>query len=229
MSDPLRIALVAEGITDYVVLDAVLTNLMAMRGHILTLLQPEGSVAFSGAGAAGVFGGGWRGVYEWCRQSADAPFHLVDDPLFEEYDVLILHLDADVGENSNEKQWPEGLPCVVACPPPNAKTDALRVIALNWLGQKVMPPKTVFCTPSKSTEAWIMFLFFPNDKEMRRRGWECHPDPASRLPLQPKAARFEKSFKDYKARSAEISRRWPEVAGALTEAKRFEEEFLAAV
>lgn len=227
MSDLLRIALVAEGITDYCVLDAVVEHLLNGRSYDLTLLQPESSVAFSGAGAAGIFGGGWKGVCKWCCQSADTPFGFADDPLFRTYNVLILHLDADVGDDPNEKEWPEGLPCVIPCPPPTAKTDALRTIALKWLGEATLPDGTVFCTPSKSTEAWIMFLFFPQDREMKRLGWECHPNPAGRLPQQPKADRFAKTEANYKARAPEIRQRWPQIAGALTEAKRFETEFLA--
>ena len=227
MSEPLRIALVSEGVTDYVVFRAAIGHLLGPRSHDFTLLQPEGSVAFSGAGDAGILGGGWKGVYKWCRQSAENP--PIFDLLFRTYDVLILHLDADVGEASNEKEWPPGLPCLKPCPPVTDKTDALREIALRWLDLTAKPEPLVFCTPSKSTESWIMWLFCPNDREMKRLGWECHPNPATRLAQQPKSQRFSKSRADYEARQQFIRERWPEVAEALSEASRFESDFLTAV
>ena len=227
MSEPLRIALVAEGITDYIVFKAAIGHLLDQRSHDVVLLQPEESVAFTGAGDAGILGGGWKGVHKWCHQSAENPpiFNL----LFQTYDVLIVHLDADVGEARNEKDWPPGLPCVMPCPPVDAKTNALRAIAFQWLGLTAMPEGLVFCTPSKSTESWMMWLFCPNDREMQRLGWECHPNPAGRLSQQPKSQRFEKNRVDYQARQEFISENWPNVAGALSEAKRFESDFLAAI
>lgn len=227
MSEPLRIALVAEGVTDYVVFKAAVEHLIDQRSHDFTLLQPEGSVAFVGAGNAGILGGGWKGVYKWCQQNAEDTFLL--NVLFRTYDVLILHLDADVGENPNEKDWPAGLPCIKPCPPVSEKTDALRAVVLGWLGLTEAPDNIVFCIPSKSTEAWMMWLFFPDDREMERQNWECYPDPASRLSQQRKAQRFRKNQADYQARFATICQRWPELSAALSEARRFEDDFLVAL
>lgn len=57
MSDPLHIALVVEGPTDRIVIEAVLKAMLRDRAFVITQLQPEGSVAFGGLGA------GWVGVY----------------------------------------------------------------------------------------------------------------------------------------------------------------------
>jgi hypothetical protein len=46
MSDTLKIALVAEGITDYEVLNAAIESMLNGRSFDLKLLQPEGSNAF---------------------------------------------------------------------------------------------------------------------------------------------------------------------------------------
>jgi len=97
MSSTLRIALVAEGITDYVVLNAAIESMLNGRSFILNPLQPEGSVAFTGGGDAGPLGGGWKGVYKWSRQSTlRGGGRLTGDPLFIKHDLLVLHLDADV-------------------------------------------------------------------------------------------------------------------------------------
>ena len=97
MSSAVRIALVAEGITDYVVINAFVAAILGDRSFDLKLLQPEGSVAFTGGGNAGLFGGGWKGVYQWCLQSVQRGGGRSNgDPLFISYDLLLLHLDADV-------------------------------------------------------------------------------------------------------------------------------------
>ena len=70
MSSTIRIALIAEGITDFEVLKASIDSMLDGRSFDLKLLQPEGSVAFTGAGNAGALGGGWKGVYRWCLQAA---------------------------------------------------------------------------------------------------------------------------------------------------------------
>src|SRR5664279_3678813 len=97
MSSPVKIALVSEGITDFVVLKAAIESMLDGQSFILTSLQPEGSVAFTGAGNAGALGGGWKGVYKWCLQSAlRTGSNLTEDPLFIGHDLLVLHMDADV-------------------------------------------------------------------------------------------------------------------------------------
>jgi len=189
MSNTLRIALIGEGVTDYVVLSAAMESMLSGRSFDLKLLQPEGSLAFTGAGDAGPLGGGWKGVYKWCIQSAvRGSGHVSDDPVFVSYDLLVVHLDADVaGEdpaNDAIDPIPElagRLPCEQPCPPASATTGALRAVMSSWLGEAETPPRTVLCTPSKSTEAWVMAACFPTDRGMATKGWECHPKPATRL------------------------------------------------
>jgi hypothetical protein len=236
MSETMRIALVAEGITDYEVLSAAVESMLGDRSFDLKLLQPEESVAFSGGGDAGPLGGGWRGVYRWCLQLVGrSGGKLSDDPLFTAYDLLLLHLDADVAsEDPTKGKYPIPalagvLPCAKPCPPSNATTDRLRRVMLSWIGEAAPPPQTVFCTPSKNMEAWVMAVFFPRDKEMVKMGWECHPKPEARLAQQPKDQRFAKRREDYASRKTEFSDRWPTIAGRLTEARRFREDFMSAV
>jgi len=225
MSSPVRIGLVAEGITDYVVLNAAIDSMLAGRPYDLKLLQPEESVAFTGAGDAGQLGGGWKGVFKWCQQAIRRNNgHISNDILFNLYDVLILHLDADVaGEQSPD----HGLPCEKPCPLPCATTDPLRAILLHWAGEQQTPPKTVLCTPSKSTEAWVMYALFPNDREMKKKGWECHPYPEGRLAQQQKQHRIAKNQRDYERRAPEIRDRWGALAAGLTEAHRFQQDFIS--
>lgn len=230
MSSRVRIALVSEGITDKVVLEAAIEAMLDGRSFILRSLHPEESVAFTGGGNAGPFGGGWKGVYKWCLQSG------VRGGGGFRHDLLVLHLDADVA-GEDPANHPIGaipelegvLPCEQPCPPPNATTDRLRVVMLSWLGETEIPPQTVLCTPSKSTEARVMAACFPTDREMKRKGWECHPDPGSRLGQQPKSRRFSKSHANYERRQSELQARWPAIVAKLSEAARFQNDFTATI
>jgi hypothetical protein len=237
MSSTLRIALVGEGVTDYVVLSAAIESMLNGRSFDMKLLQPEGSVAFTSGGSAGPLGGGWKGVYKWCLQSAArGSGHVSGDPVFESYDLLVLHLDADVaGEDpANHKKHPipalaGHLPCEQPCPPASATTNRIRAVLLTWLGETVTPPRTVLCTPSKSTEAWVMAVCFPSDSEMIGKGWECHPKPATRLGQQPQKKRFSKTRAEYEKRQAQFQAGWPDIAARLSEAARFQDDFTTAV
>ena len=115
MSNTVRIALVGEGVTDFEVLKAGIDSMLNGRSFDLKLLQPEESLAFTAAGAAGSLGGGWRGVYKWCLQAAlRGDGVLSGDPLFISYDLLIIHLDADVASENSEGDIPDlagMLPC----------------------------------------------------------------------------------------------------------------------
>lgn len=232
----IRIALVAEGVTDFEILHAVIEVLLNGASFDLKLLQPEESVAFTDQGNAGPFGGGWKGVYKWCLQAVQrGGGRLSDDPLFFGYDLLLIHLDADVAHedpaNSKISPIPElagVLPCAKPCSTPRDTADALRLVMLSWVGEDATPPATVLCTPSKSTDAWVMASLFPNDREMNKVGWECYLKPERRLSQQPVRTRIKKSQEDYSNCRAEIQSNWERVYKTLFEAKRFQDEFLAA-
>ena len=232
MSEPLRIALVAEGPTDRVVIASAFRAILGKRAFVLTQLHPEGSLVF------GEMGTGWAGVYRWCRNSAArGGGHLGRDALvFQNYELLILHLDAGVaGENyanGSITARPEdgSLPCELPCPPASATTNALRAVLLTWCGEISLPARVVVCMPSKSTEAWVVAALFPNDLALLK-GIECFPKPETRLGQQPKKHRFRKRAQDYEDRSEEFKETWPGlvVPGVLGEARRFQQEFLAAL
>jgi hypothetical protein len=230
MSDPLRIGLVAEGITDKLVIEAAIKSLLGERSFILRLLQPVESVAFGSVGSSLSQGKGWGGVYLWCegvRQRNDN--RLAGDILFWEHDILIVHLDADVaGKNYSdcEIQDPVGdLPCEEPCPPALATTDKLRAVLLRWLGESSVPPNTVLCTPSKSCETWVIAALFPKDIEMIKKGWECHPSPDSRLGTKPKAVRITKSNAGYQSIKDKMTEQWAPTKGRIVRSQEVFERF----
>jgi hypothetical protein len=227
MSELLRVALIGEGATDKVVLQSALSSRLGDRSFIFRQLQPEESQPF------GPIGTGWPGVYKWCREAVVRNHgSLRNDVLYKTYDILILQLDADVAENKYSqggiREVLKDLPFSEPCPPPSATTNRLRNVLLRWVGETNVPPKTVLCTPSKNMEAWVIAALFPRDKVVLK-GIECWPHPEKRLGQQPARQRIQKRHEDYENRSKELQSAWPSLALNLTEAQRFQNEFLALV
>jgi hypothetical protein len=234
MSNPLRVALVAEGPTDGVVIEAALRSMLNGRPFVLNQIFPATSIAF------GPLGTGWVGVYRWCHESATrGGGSLSGDQLIfgtGNYDLLVLHLDGDVAgfDYAHGSLTPlptdGALPCESHCPPPSDTTNELRQVLLSWCGETTTPPRTVVCMPSKSTEAWVVASLFPNDQAIAL-GIECYANPESRLGQQPAAVRIRKKKRDYQRRAEKLEQAWPRISApsALGEAFRFETEFFAAV
>ena len=234
MSEPLHIAAAVEGPTDMIVLRAILKALLRDTEFVPHCLQPEGSAAF-GSSPSGGTGVGWVGVYRWSRQSAcEGGGSVSGSSALSHHDVLIVHVDADVADktySSGGIQDPprNDLPCKAPCPPPDDTTNALRSVILNWLGEHERPSRMVLCTPSKSIEAWVLAAIWPENDVVRRDDWECRRNPEAQLAALPRHRRFRKRPSDYWRLRREITEAWPAVSARLTEAARFEEEFLAAI
>ena len=234
MSEPPRIAFAVEGPTDAIVLRAIIAALLPDTDFVPQTLQPESSSAFDTLASGGTVAG-WVGVYRWCRQSAsEGGGSLSGSSVISSHDVLIVQVDADVAGTSyfsgNIQDAPcNDLPCEKPCPPPSSTTDALRKVVLNWLGESKCPPEVVFCTPSKEMEAWVVAALWPDNALVQRNDWECRSNPEGQLSTVPKGQRIRKRPEDYERKQKEIEKAWPCVAARLTEAARFEREFLGAI
>ncbi len=232
MSEPLRVAVVAEGPTDGIVIRAALAAILPDRPFVPVQLQPEGSLAF------GSTGGGWSGVYRWCKQAVRRGSGRLSGDLLTlgRFDIVVIHLDADVAgktyrsANLAPETGDRTLPCEVPCPPAASTCDALRAVLLSWCGESTTPARVVLCVPSKSTETWVVSTVFPNDKLARAACFECYPSPEERLKLQPKRLRFAKSQPEYQDQASAIQAAWARVAtpDKLGQAHRFQEDLLAA-
>lgn len=233
-----RVAVVVEGPTDRIVIEAIIDSLLADTDADFELqtLQPEVSAAF-GSGEFGPNGAGWGGVYQWCRQAADEGRGSVSGSLvlsqydLPQYDLLIIHVDADVADAryaSAGIQSPQhdDLPCDQPCPPPHRTTDALRKVVLRWLGESTCPPRVVLCTPSKSMDAWVLTALFPDCGTFQQQDWECHPKPDKKISTLPLwiRKRFEKRKEYFQGKQLQIREAWPRVSEKLTEAQRFREK-----
>ncbi len=222
MSDP-RIAIVAEGETDYVVIQAALKAVL-QRPFLLDLLQPEPSRP--------KLGGGWGGVFKWCQEFRQRGAASIEaDPTLADYDLVILHIDADV---ANKRYADCGqavvdaavgllpLPCALPCPPPSDTVAAMESVLLSWLGIQGAGARSVFCIPSKATEAWLSAAILP-DNHALLEGLECNLHLETQLAILPVALRIRKNVRVYKELAGAVTLQWARVKGLCTQADLFDQ------
>lgn len=233
MSETFRAAIVAEGPTDRIVIGAAMSRVLGEKAFILRQIQPEESSAFPQS-----LGRGWSGVYRWCRQaSARAGGAIRNDPLFATYNLLILHLDADVANASYASagiiDTENDLPCNLPCPPACDSTNALRNVMLRWIGEASAPPRTILCTPSKMTEAWVLCALYPTDQAVTSGAVECTAHPDHRLQSKPANKRLvsggRRIVRMYQSRASETAASWHRVRALCAEAERFSAELEAII
>lgn len=227
MSD-LQIAVISEGPTDLILIEALLKHLLK-RPFLLDLLQPQGSVSFGNRGT------GWPGIYQWCRQLLTAGEDLALNPLLAKYHLLILHIDADVAHttyaagNIDDAPTPDNLPCECECPPAKACVNALVTVVANWLAipQAVsFPASWVFCIPSQSLEAWAVAALYTDPDILEQL--ECRQGLSNWVKSRPKKERdlLKKSTANYHQLSQKIVSVWEQVTAHCSQAARFEQDLL---
>jgi hypothetical protein len=227
----LRVALVAEGPTDAIVIQAALKALLP-RPFVLTQLQPEPTRPKLGAG--------WGGVLRWCLDFATRGYaRIEDDPTLPGFDLFVIHIDADVAEKryhdvsdeianlAGQRGWPS-LPNVIQCPPPSGSADAMRTCLLAWAGIHKPGPKTVLCVPSKAVEAWLAAATFDGSHALQH-GLECNLNIEGQLRALPIAQRIKKTSRDYRVREQTITAAWSAVRQRCTQADRFSRDIEGVV
>jgi hypothetical protein len=234
MSD-LRVGVVVEGDTDLVLIQAALKAILP-RPFVLSQLQPEPTLPRMGTG--------WGGVFRWCRAfTAGGYSRLVDDPKLAGFDLLIIHLDADVAgyayadygreieEQARAASLPH-LPChpsEIACPPPANAVNAMRSRLLAWLGVAQPGPKVVLCLPSKTTDSWLAAVRL-DPSFLFHAGLECQPDLVPMLASLPLARRVKKKAKrEYLLHADEVTREWSRIVAACSQARCFDSEVRSAL
>lgn len=224
MSD-LRIALVSEGPTDDVLLESALKAILGQQTFVLTLLRPEATNPD--------FGGGWGGVLKWCAATAKRWDGLLeDDPLLVNFDLLIIHLDADVAHQAyancgpaveamaSHNNWPV-LPCNQPCPPVEQTCKALQSVLTGWLSPVVLGAKTVVCLPAQSTGAWLAVATLPSTHALLSNV-ECNQAVEDSLGSLTKQLKVKKSVLGYRAKADAIRQHWNQVKALCGQAAHFE-------
>jgi hypothetical protein len=233
MSD-LRIALVAEGPTDYVVIQAALKSLLA-KPFTMVRLQPEDP--------PGNMGTGWCGVLKWCQAAHQRhQLHhgsLDTDPTLVGFDLIIIHLDVDVASKqygdcggalpaiAQHSNW-GSLPCKQPCPPVSDTVDLLGVVIKSWLGQVTPGDRTLFCLPAQSSDTWLAAAVLDSSHPLLANA-ECEINLESRLKQLPQAQRIKKTKTDYQKHAPHITQKWLQVKQICTQAEVFEHLVLATI
>lgn len=231
MSD-LRVALVAEGPTDFEIISAALKAICGHRTFVLTQLQPEKTLP--------ALGTGWGGVMRWCMATGDRHQGSLDlDPTLESFDLLILHLDLDVALGSyadcgaeiqniaNERGWATP-PCACPCPPASDTASALTLCLRQWLGQALPGDKTVICLPGQSSGSWLAAATLAPGHGLLAN-LECNPNAEHRLSSLPLAERIRKKPREYRDAAPRPVSKWAEVKGLCSQSQAFENAVLAAI
>ncbi|OCX67887.1 hypothetical protein A6M27_11505 [Acidithiobacillus thiooxidans] len=222
MSDP-RIALVAEGSTDFIVIEAALKAIL-QRPFVLNQLQPEPTRP--------EMGGGWCGVFKWCqgfRKRGAA--HIESDPTLSNFDLVMVHLDADVADKSYADCGDavvqaalalQPLPCAQPCPPPSDTVLALEAVLRSWLGISATGSKSLFCIPSKATEAWLAAATLPANHALLT-GLECNLHLETQLAQLPRGQRIRKSVRQYRKLAGVVTAQWTQVISHCSQAALFDQ------
>ena len=232
MSD-LRIALVAEGPTDYLVIEAALKSLLA-KPFTMIQLQPEATQP--------IMGTGWCGVLKWCQAAHQRHHGSIDtDPTLVGFDLIIIHLDVDVASKeygdcggalaaiAQDSNW-GSLPCIQPCPPVSDTVDFLGEVIKSCLGQVTPGDRTLFCLPAQSSDTWLAAAVLDSsDPLLANCECECELKLKSRLEQLPKAQRIKKTKRDYEKHAAHITQKWLQVKQICTQAEDFERLVLATI
>lgn len=182
-------------------------------------------------GHAGAFGGGWRGVKSWCESEVKSKTSHGLTGLTE-FDLVIIHLDADVAHE-------EGINCASACPPAELTCDAVRAVLCSWAGWTSLPPNTVLCIPAQATETWAFACLVPSAPEILicpdSVDWiECRSDIKDLVrcdcssyrpkPVVMQDGRLKNQAKGCSTKSRQIAEGWQHTASKLSSASRFADD-----
>jgi hypothetical protein len=206
----LRVGLVAEGVTDKIIIEAALRAILG-SSFVLTLLQPEATQPS--------FGQGWGGVLKWCDDFRESGFGAFEhDPRLANFDLVIVHLDADVADKAYADNGPAvaelavtkglmAMPFALPCPPATDTTTLVERLILSWLGVAACGTKAVFCIPSKSIEAWLAAALLPGERALLDN-IECDMNVEGVLARLPIAKRVRKNGREYRAQAAAVTAAW---------------------
>lgn len=137
-------------------------------------------------------GGGWGGVYSWCRQLVSMQVPVAHNPSLSGFDLILLHVDADVANerygNANITDGPGDLPCQRPCPPAADSVNELRKVLMGWLdlqGIEALPGRWIFCNPSMCPEAWLITALYGDTEPEVMTEIECNRNLGNWLSRRP--------------------------------------------
>jgi hypothetical protein len=142
----LRIGLVAEGRSDWLVLEEFIRAAYPDRELEFERLRPDFTLVSRSPH-------GWKGVRAWCRENGPQLELLMRGVVGRPLHLLILHVDCSMAHNEGAD---------LPCPPARNTADALRaIVARSWLARFPLPGFLVLATPSRSSDTWVVAALEP--------------------------------------------------------------------
>lgn len=205
----MRLGVVAEGPSDFLVIEAVVRRLDPSVE--LELIQP-GTTLVSG------YPNGWRGVQAWCEENGPRLEAVMRGVKGRELDGLLIHTDCSMAHNVAARR---------PCPPCRDTVDALRAVVAGWLARKHLPGWIAIVTPAQMTDAWIVAALDDPPYE-GLPDIECdlgaEDELARRRLLRRRDGQIKKPRVRYERLVASMIARWEAVRASCTIAALFEGE-----
>lgn len=217
---------VTEGVTDQIVIEALVTQWLGSEEFLPRHIQPPSSAYVDGLNTN--LSDGWKGVLAWCAGRRAGGTAGRDEALAQA-DCLIIHTDADVAIDSDFKNPAFSGPC----PPAYNACNWVRDHLISLFGRK-FPPNVVLCVPSQDLEAWILCALHPDIADLYKP-IECRVEPGSLLVqrspyrlVRRKNGALKKELSKYRDSLRAIAAGWSNCTDGVSprcpEAVRFETE-----
>jgi hypothetical protein len=140
----LRVGIVAEGKSDWLVLEEVMKTVHADIEFVR--LQPNQTL-FSAIGQ------GWRGVRAWCSENGHRLELIMQGLMDKPIHILVIHADCSMADKAGID---------LPCPPASEMAVALaRLIEIEWLQRDPLPEFVVIASPAQSSDAWVVATLDP--------------------------------------------------------------------
>ena len=231
----MRIGTIVEGPTDRLMIKAIV-DAICLGEHQYFDLQP--------ADVGDSFGepGGWKRVRRFCQDIWQNLNTNVSDFIIDyDLDLLLIHVDADVVEESDLQ---EGIrhpidPVIVNCPPIEPAINRIHEVIARWLNlleATALPSNIILVVPAQDSENWIFAGLFPDDGLCQNDDYECVQQDNSKHPafclslkkyeyegirLRRTNGRVRKTVSFYRHILPVMIDHWVQVCEICTQAQRF--------
>ena len=222
----IRVGIVAEGSTDFLVLEAIMKTVTSdiEFEHI----HPAPAVSSR-------LGNGWRGVKAWCEENGPEIEAYLTGVRSRPLNLLVIHADCSMADKFGADR---------PCPPAADTALALKeVIEKTWLGRDPAPDFVILAIPAMSSDAWIVAAFeepYPNlpsiecdkgveDEFVRRKIFRRRTDVRMRNGRKVKESRVQKTTELYGPMAAKCGQTIDNVCTHCPQAEVFCSNFRVAV
>ena len=209
----LRVGIVAEGPSDWIVLEEVMKAVHAEIEFVR--LQPDQTLTSLGQG--------WRGVRAWCTENGPRLELLMTGLTGRPLHILVIHADCSMADKAGAAH---------PCPPASDTALALgEIIEVRWLGRAPRLDFVVIATPAQSSDAWAIATFDPPYANLA--GIECdkavEDEFIRRKLLKRKNGQVKKPSRIYEAIAARIGQSIDLICSHCLQAETFRSDFRVAV